>query len=110
MGKIPSSWKETHVCFKSGDASLVSNYRPILLLSTVEKVFEKNVFKYVFHYFQSNNSITSLQSGFVPGESTINQLVYLINFFCKSIDLGKEVRAIFCDISKAFNRVGHNDY
>ena len=109
IGEIPSIWKEANVCsiFKSGDASLVSNYRPISLLSAIEKVFEKNVFKHVFNFFQRNNVITSLQSGFVPGDSTINQLVYLYNFFCQSIDSGKEVRAIFCDISKAFDRVWH---
>ena len=109
IGEIPIIWKEANVCsiFKSGDASLVSNYRPISLLSAIEKVFEKNVFKHVFNFFQRNNVITSLQSGFVPGDSTVNQLVYLYNFFCQSIDSGKEVRAIFCDISKAFDRVWH---
>ena len=48
-----------------------------------------------------------MQSGFVPGDSTINQLAYLYNFFCKALDSGKEIRAIFCDISRAFDRVWH---
>ena len=36
---------------------------------------------------------------------TTNQLVEMYNVFCKALDEGKEVRAIFCDISKTFDRV-----
>ena len=43
----------------------------------------------------------------MPGDSTVNQLVDTYNTFCKALDEGKEVRAIFCDISKAFDRVWH---
>ena len=43
----------------------------------------------------------------MPGDSTVNQLVDIYNTFCKALDEGKEVRAIFCDISKAFDRVWH---
>ena len=39
------------------------------------------------------------------GDSTVNQLTDLYNTFCQALDEGKEVRAIFCDISKAFDRV-----
>ena len=64
--------------------------------------------KYVFNFFRDNAVITSLQSGFIPGDSTVNQLADIYNTFCKALDDGKEVRAIFCDISKAFDRVWHN--
>ena len=60
---------------------------------------------HVFNVFIDNNVITSLQSGFVPAVSTANQLVDIYNTFCKALDNGLEVRAIFCDISKAFDRV-----
>ena len=45
--------------------------------------------------------LTTLQSDFISGDSTVNQLVDIYNSFCKALDEGKEVRAIFCDISKA---------
>ena len=51
--------------------------------------------------------MTSLQFGFVPGDSTVNQLVDIYNTFCKALDDGKKVRAILCDVSKAFDRVWH---
>ena len=63
----------------------------------------------MFNIFLDQHSITSLQSGFVPGDSTVNQLVDIYNTFCKALDDGKEVRAIFCDIIKAFDRVWHKD-
>ncbi len=48
-----------------------------------------------------------MQSGFVPGDSTVNQLTYLYTIFSEALDSGKEIRAVFCDISKAFDRVWH---
>ena len=57
--------------------------------------------------FNRDNNLSCLQSGFIPGNSTVNQLTYLYNVFCQALDSGKEVRAIFCDISKAFDRVWH---
>ncbi len=106
---FPESWKEANVSplFKSGDPSLVNNYRPISLLSTIGKVFEKIVFKHLYNYLQDHNLLTPLQSGFVSGDSTVNQLTYLYTVFSEAIDSGKEIRAIFCDISKAFDRVWH---
>ena len=76
-------------------------------MSTVCKVLEKNVHKYVFNFLMDHEVLTTLQSGFISGDSTVNQLVDNYNSFCKAIDEGKEVRAIFCDISKAFDRVWH---
>ena len=43
----------------------------------------------------------------MPGDSTVNQLIDVYNTFCKALEESKEVRAIFCDISKAFDRVWH---
>ena len=37
----------------------------------------------------------------------INQLVYLYNEFSKAMDENKEVRVVFLDTSKAFDRVSH---
>ena len=44
----------------------------------------------------------------IPNDSTVNQLVSLYHTFCLALDGGKEVRAVFCDISKAFDRVWHD--
>ena len=109
-GTFPGSYKEANVCPvpKKGDLSIVSNYRPISLLNSESKLFERLVFKYLFNHLQDNNLLSSLQSGFIPGDSTVNQLTFLYNTFCQALDSGKEVRAVFCDISKAFDRVWHS--
>ena len=109
LGKFPSPYKDANVTpvHTKGDLSLVSNYRPISLLNSVAKLFEKLVFKYLYNHLQDNNMLSSLQSGFIPGDSTVNQLVYLYHIFTEALDAGKEVRTVFCDISKAFDRVWH---
>ena len=92
---------------KGGDPSDVGNHRPISLLSNIDKTLERLVFKYLFNHFRDNNIITPFQYGFTPGDSPVNQLTYLYNTFCQALDSGKEVRVVFCDISKAFDRVWH---
>ena len=51
--------------------------------------------------------ITSNQSGFTKGDSAINQMVNITNDIGRALDSGKEIRVVFCDISKAFDRVWH---
>ena len=108
-GKVSAIWKEANVTpvYKKDDPSCVSSYRPISLLNTIGKVLEKVIHEHVFNFFRDHNILTPLRSGFVPQDSTVNQLVDIYNTFCKALDEGKEVRAVFCDISKAFDRVWH---
>ena len=80
---------------------------PISLLNSVANLFEKIVFKYLYNHLQDNNILSFLQSGFIPGDSTDNQLSYLYHMFTSALDAGKEVRTVFCNISKAFDRVWH---
>ena len=106
---VPNSWKESNVCPvpKKDNESQLSNCRPISLLNSEGKVFERLIFKHLFNHLRDNNVLTSMQSGFIPGDSTVNQLTFLYNTFCRALDDGKEVRVVFCDISKAFDRVWH---
>ena len=93
--------------YKRAHESQLSNYRSISLLKSEDKVFERLIFKQLFNHLRDNNVLTSMQSGFIPGESTVNQLTFLYNTFCRARDDGKEVRVFFCDINKAFDRVWH---
>ena len=104
-----TNWKQANVTpvFKKGDSSLTNNYRPISLLSVVSKVMERCIFKYLHNHLVDNSIITPFQSGFTHGDSAVNQLIHLNDTFCKALDQGKEVRVVFFDISKAFDRVWH---
>ena len=103
-GEFPDIWKRSHVTpiAKGGYRASPSNYRPISLLCTPGKCFERVVFKHLYKHFKENHILTPLQSGFVPGDSTVNQLTFLYNTFSHALDSEK-----FCDISKAFDRVWH---
>ena len=68
-------------------------------------MLERIVYKYVYNYFKDNFVISLFQSGFLPGMSTVTQLLEVYHYFCKSVDEGKEIRVTFLDISKAFDRV-----
>ena len=106
---MPSCWKEANVSavFKKGDPKRAINNRPISLLNTIEKVFETIILKHVYNHLINNKILTSFQSGFLPGDSTTNQLTYIYDTFCKALDNGLEVKAVFFDNSKAFDEVWH---
>jgi hypothetical protein len=93
--------------FKKDCPSNLKNYRPISLIIILAKVMERLVYKHIYNYLTDNNLITSHQSGFTPGDYAVNQLLYITKEFGRALDDGKEVRVVFCDISKAFDRAWH---
>lgn len=108
-GHFPSIWKKANVIplHKKNDKSCIANYRPVSLLSSVGKAMERIVFKSLFEYFQNNFLISVWQSGFIPGHSTVTHLVEIYHTFCQAVSEGKEIRVVFCDVSRAFDRVWH---
>jgi len=109
QGIVPKMWKEANVIpiHKKKDRCCIGNYRPVSILSCVAKLHERIVFKHMYNYFQRNKLISTMQSGFRPGDSTANQLLDIYHIICKAIDQKKNVRIVFCDISKAFDKVWH---
>ena len=77
------------------------------LLSISSTIFERLIYS-LFEFFIANKLISSNQSGFKPGDSCINQLLSITHEIYKSFDDGYEVRGVFVDISKAFDKVWHN--
>ena len=106
---FPSCWKNAHITpiHKKGSKSVCQNYRPISLLSCVGKVLEKCIQKRLFKFLEDGNIINPCQSGFIPGNSTVYQLLSMYDDFCKSLDRSIPTQAIFFDVSKAFDRVWH---
>ena len=82
--KYPSLWKKANVqpVHKKESRQIVSNYRPISLLCICGKNFEKLLFDEMYSFFETNSLITTNQSGFRPGDSTINQLLAITTEIC----------------------------
>ena len=108
-GKFPHEWKKANVVpvHKKGNKQSLKNYRPISLLPICSKIFERLIYNEMFTFFTENNLISPNQSGFRPGDSCVNQLLAITHEIYKSFDEGFEVRGVFLDISKAFDKVWH---
>ena len=108
-GSFPSKWKSANVqpVHKKGSRQEKNNYRPISLLPVCSKIFEKIIFDNIYKFLIENNLISPNQSGFRPGDSTINQLLSITTEIYEAFENGAEIRASFLDISKAFDKVWH---
>lgn len=93
--------------FKKDYPSEPSNYRPVSLLSCVGKIMERIVFEHLYNIFMKKNLFYKYQAGFLPGHSTVYQLIETYDCILKAIDEGKTTCVVFCDLSKAFDRVWH---
>ena len=108
---FPSDWKRAIVCpiFKNrGEKSDPSNYRPISLLPAVGKVFDKLQSRSLCQFLMKNGLISDQQFGFLPGRSTLTQLLSVTDEWARAIDRGERVAAVFLDFYKAFDRVWHD--
>ena len=110
-GVFPDDWKKGNIVpvHKKDLKTMLINYRPISLLPIFAKIFEKIIFTSMFEYFIENELFTVCQSGFLPGDSCTSQLLSIIHEIQKSFDESPpiDVRSIFLDISKAFDKVWH---
>ena len=104
---LPSEWR-THCVipiFKCGDRATISNYRPISLLCIISKVLEKIIFNISIKFL--SNSFTPHQFGFLPGRSTLQQLLLFINELLEAKRTNKVSDVIYLDFKKAFDSVTH---
>ena len=109
-GVYPDQWKEALVnpIYKGkGSKSLPGSYRPTSLLSNVSKVFGRLVKKQLLAFFLNDEVIPEEQFGFLPGRSTVWQLLQTLEEWHEALDNGSTVHALFLDVEKAFDRVDH---
>ena len=80
------------------------------MLPIYSKIFERIIYNNTYNYRIDNNLISQNHSGFKRGDSCINQLISVTHDILNSLDEGLEVRGVFLDISKAFNKVWHKGF
>jgi hypothetical protein len=96
-------YSEINPVFKIGDKSDMSNYRPISLLTSFSKIFEKVIYKRLYQHVINNNILAPEQYGSFTDRASYN----LINNILPAIDKKSSVGGIFCDLTKAFDCVDH---
>ena len=70
---------------------------------------ERVAFKNMYNYLKDNNLLNKYQSGFMPGHSTSFQLIDIYHHICQTFDNKQISCMVFCDISKAFDRLWHKN-
>ena len=93
--------------FKTGSRSLVTNYRPISLLSVFSKIFEKIIHQQLYDFLLSEAVIYHSQFGFQKGCSTLHSLIEIVEKIRDCLDQKNYGCGIFIDLKKAFDTVNH---
>ncbi|XP_057308170.1 uncharacterized protein LOC130646052 [Hydractinia symbiolongicarpus] len=107
---VPSAWKVAKVApiFKSGDSSLLKNYRPISILPVLSKILEKAIHNELVNYLEKEKLLNDCQYGFRSKRSTKLASTLFCDSIRRKIDGGKLVGAVYIDLSKAFDTIGHS--
>ena len=102
-------WKTSRVSpvCKNGSRNNPSNYRPISVIPTVAKIFEKIVYDQLYEYLDSYNLLNASQSGFRSLHSTLTALLEATNNWSVNIDNGLVNGVVFIDLKKAFDTIDH---
>ena len=109
-GIFPSILKVSNVIpiFKNNGSPLeVSNYRPISLLSNIEKIFEKMMYSRIIDFLNQHNQIYTRQFGFRKSHSTVHALINIAEHIRQKLDQGEFACGVFVDLQKAFDTVDH---
>ena len=108
-GTVPDQFKIAKVIpiHKKGSLTVVSNYRPISLLSVFNKILEKLIYNRVIKYLEKLRIISEKQFGFRSKHSTLHALLLLADKVQRAIDQGSYACGIFLDLCKAFDTVDH---
>lgn len=108
-GEIPKKWKMSIITPvpKISNPSQCSHFRPIAITCPPSKVLETLVKRRIDTWIESNNILPPEQFGFRSSHSTIHQLLASQNYIVKGLNSGKNVDAIYYDVSKAFDSVSH---
>lgn len=108
-GKLPLEWKSAVIIpvFKKGNKLDRQNYRQISLTSAICKCMEKIIAHEISDFLLAKGVLHDKQHGFLPGRSTVTNLLQCMHHWTKAMDSNQPVDVIYLDFKKAFDLVPH---
>ena len=108
-GIFPDALKVSKVIplYKKDDKQVFSNYRPISLLPSISKIFEKVILLQLIEYLVINNIIHKNQYGFRKNHSTELAALHLVDDIYYKMDANELPLSVYIDLSKAFDSLDH---
>lgn len=105
QGFVPAVLKNSRVVpiFKSGKKGSATNYRPVVIIPTIAKVFEIVIHNKISAFV--NSKIVHNQHGFVKNRSTTTNLLQMVNFTMDAMIEKYQIDVLYTDFLKAFDRV-----
>ena len=109
-GVVPDKLKIARVIpvYKKGPKVIVSNYRPISLLSIFNKILEKLIYKRLLHFLEQNHVLFDGQFDLRANLSTTHAILLITDKIQRAIENKLYSCGIFLDLSKALNTVSHS--
>ncbi|RYE16175.1 MAG: reverse transcriptase family protein, partial [Sphingobacteriaceae bacterium] len=107
QGIVPDSLKTSRIrpVFKSGSKNNAANYRPIVIIPSIAKVFETVIYDKIGAYV--NGKVIQNQHGFVKNRSTTTNLMQTLNYTFEAMTKKQMAIILYTDFEKAFDRVNH---
>ena len=107
---FPTILKTAKVIFihKKDSRLEVFNYRPISLLSNIDKIFEKPMHSRLIEFLEKREILSNKQFGFQKDFSTNYAILNLLEIIQKALDDGQIACGIFIDFEKVFDTVSHD--
>jgi len=83
----------------------VTDFRPISLVNSISKVFERLVYNKILYHLEINDVVSKNQFGFRRGHTTSHAISKLISEISVNKSKGRKVALTLLDISKAFDTI-----
>lgn len=111
-GIFPDHFKKAEIVpvHKTESKNIVSNFRPISLISNFAKIHEMVIHTRMLMFINKYNLISEYQYGFTKGKGTKDALARITTYIYETLDnlKGDSVAAVFLDLAKAFDTVKHS--
>lgn len=111
QGKVPQRLKKTIIksLYKGkGSKNMVTNYRPISIISATSKLFEHIMYIRLSRYLENSSLLSDHQYGYRKSRSTQSAVLHLTNNVKVSGDKKLLTGLVFIDFQKAFDSINHN--